>query len=399
MSPEGQAGKMGAWWDQSRGAGYLLEIEGANTFRIRAYRNAGHTVRDLPQEIAAMLNKREDLTELPGIGEDLAAKIKEIVETGTCAALEEHRKAVPRTLTELLTIPGIGPQRVKTLFHDLGIRTIGELEMAAQQGREGPRRSRGGAKAPPRGGDARRPKAERGAPGPAQQGWGPDELRSAGRGRSPRPILAVSPRARIGEGPRRSRGGAAPITSTRARARTSPAGSRATGAPPPPSHGRAALRRDERRELRALCPWRHAMTLTVLLAALAARGLASGKFVPPSGPKTKSLDTGLNNAGLRRSLPGVRGGGQWPASMPRGELNLNPESAPLEDYEHNLVSATERADVPGIRRLGRLDARAGGPVARPATDERQTDRLDLRHTAAGQHDFTAARRPIGRQIC
>lgn len=113
----------------------LLEIEGANPFRIRAYRNAGHTVRDLPQEIAAMLNKREDLTELPGIGEDLAAKIKEIVETGTCAALEEHRKAVPRTLTELLTIPGIGPQRVKTLFHDLGIRTIGELEMAAQEGR------------------------------------------------------------------------------------------------------------------------------------------------------------------------------------------------------------------------------------------------------------------------
>jgi DNA polymerase (family 10) len=112
-----------------------LEIEGANPFRIRAYRNAGRTVRDLPREITAMLDKQEDLTELPGIGKDLAGKIKEIVATGTTAALEERRKAVPATLTELLRIPGIGPQRVKALYHELGIRTIGELQTAAQEGR------------------------------------------------------------------------------------------------------------------------------------------------------------------------------------------------------------------------------------------------------------------------
>lgn len=113
----------------------LLEIEGANRFRIRAYRNAAHTLRDLPQEVAEMLDKGENLTELPGIGEDLAAKIKEIVETGTAAALEEHRKAVPATLTELLRIPGIGPKRVKALYHDLGIRTLEQLQKAAQEGR------------------------------------------------------------------------------------------------------------------------------------------------------------------------------------------------------------------------------------------------------------------------
>lgn len=113
----------------------LLEIEGANPFRIRAYRNAGYTVRDLPHEITAMLNSGEDLTELPGIGKDLAAKIKEIVETGTTAALEEHRRAVPGTLTEQLRIPGIGPQRVKALYHELGIRTIGQLQTAAQEER------------------------------------------------------------------------------------------------------------------------------------------------------------------------------------------------------------------------------------------------------------------------
>ncbi|MDP3091423.1 MAG: DNA polymerase/3'-5' exonuclease PolX [Nitrospira sp.] len=113
----------------------LLEIEGANPFRIRAYRNAARTMRDLPQDVAAMLKKGEDLTELPGIGKDLAAKIREIVETGTAAMLEEHRKTVPATLTELLKIPGVGPKRVKVLYRDLGIRSLDQLRKAAQDGR------------------------------------------------------------------------------------------------------------------------------------------------------------------------------------------------------------------------------------------------------------------------
>jgi DNA polymerase (family 10) len=113
----------------------LLEIEGANPFRIRAYRNAARTLRDLPRDISAMLDRGEDLTELPGIGEDLAAKIKEIVATGTAAMLEEHRKKVPATLKELLKIPGIGPKRVAALYRDLGIRTLDQLEKAAQAGR------------------------------------------------------------------------------------------------------------------------------------------------------------------------------------------------------------------------------------------------------------------------
>lgn len=113
----------------------LLEIEGANVFRIRAYRNAARMLQDLPQDVAAMLHKGEDLTELPGIGDDLAAKIKEIVETGTAAMLVEHRKRVPATLTELLRIPGIGPKRVKALYRELGIRTLDQLQKAAQEGR------------------------------------------------------------------------------------------------------------------------------------------------------------------------------------------------------------------------------------------------------------------------
>ena len=58
----------------------LLEIEGANPFRVRAYRNAARTLQDLDGDVAVMIAKGEDLTELPGIGEDLGSKIKEIVE-------------------------------------------------------------------------------------------------------------------------------------------------------------------------------------------------------------------------------------------------------------------------------------------------------------------------------
>ena len=113
----------------------LLEIEGANPFRVRAYRFAARTLRDLPAEVGEMVAKGEDLTSLPGIGDDLAGKIKEILATGTAAALEAQRKRVPATLTELLRIPGLGPKRVKTLAHELKIRSLSELQTAAQAGR------------------------------------------------------------------------------------------------------------------------------------------------------------------------------------------------------------------------------------------------------------------------
>ncbi len=113
----------------------LLEIEGANPFRIRAYRNAARTLRDLSADVADTMAKGQALSELPGIGQDLAAKIKELLETGTIAMLEEHRKQIPSTLVELLRIPGLGPKRVKALYQDLGIRTLSELHRAAKGGR------------------------------------------------------------------------------------------------------------------------------------------------------------------------------------------------------------------------------------------------------------------------
>jgi DNA polymerase (family 10) len=112
-----------------------LEIQGANPFRIRAYRNAARTLGELPQEASALLEKGEDLTRLPGIGDDLAAKVNEIVSTGRCSLLERLRRELPPAVTELLQIPGLGPKRVKALYHDLDVQTVEQLYRAARDGR------------------------------------------------------------------------------------------------------------------------------------------------------------------------------------------------------------------------------------------------------------------------
>jgi len=112
-----------------------LEIEGANQFRVRAYRNAARVVNDLPQAISAMLDRGESLLVLPGIGKDLEGKIKEIIETGTLSQLTEEEKRLPPGLRALMKIGGLGPKRVRALYEQLGIATISELKEAAIGGR------------------------------------------------------------------------------------------------------------------------------------------------------------------------------------------------------------------------------------------------------------------------
>ena len=112
-----------------------LEIEGANEFRVRAYRNAARVVNDLPQAISAMLDRGESLLALPGIGKDLEGKIKEIIETGTLSQLTEEEKRLPPGLRALMKIGGLGPKRVRALYEQLGIATISELKEAALGGR------------------------------------------------------------------------------------------------------------------------------------------------------------------------------------------------------------------------------------------------------------------------
>jgi DNA polymerase (family X) len=113
----------------------LLEVQGANTFRIRAYRNAARTVGDLGRNVADLLEAGENLDDLPGIGADLAGKIAEIVATGTCQQLEHLRTELPPAIAELLAIPRLGPKRVRALHEQLGVRTAADLLHAARAGR------------------------------------------------------------------------------------------------------------------------------------------------------------------------------------------------------------------------------------------------------------------------
>ena len=112
----------------------LLDIRGGNTFRIRAYRNAARTVRSLTRDVADMLEDGEDLSELSGIGEDLAGKIETILETGTHPTLEELKDEVPESLQELLRVPGLGPRGVQTIHEELGVTDLDGLLKAAEQG-------------------------------------------------------------------------------------------------------------------------------------------------------------------------------------------------------------------------------------------------------------------------
>ncbi|MBS1188840.1 MAG: polX [Rhodocyclaceae bacterium] len=113
----------------------LLEMEDANPFRIRAYRNAARVVEDSGRDVRAMVAAGEDLTDLPGIGADLAGKIRETVETGKSSLLERLRREVPPAIAELLHVPNLGPKRVRLLWHDLGVQTLEQLRRAARDGR------------------------------------------------------------------------------------------------------------------------------------------------------------------------------------------------------------------------------------------------------------------------
>ena len=112
-----------------------LEIEGENPFKIRAYRNAGRTIQGLGPEVRDLVAGGEELTGLPGIGKELAAKILEILETGTAQALEKLKGKVPAGVIEMLKIQGLGPKRVSTLYHELKIESLAALKEAAEAGR------------------------------------------------------------------------------------------------------------------------------------------------------------------------------------------------------------------------------------------------------------------------
>jgi DNA polymerase (family 10) len=112
----------------------LLEIQGANPFRIRAYRNAAITIGEFGRDLTALIRNGKPLPKIAGIGEDLSRKIHEIATTGHCTLLDRLHKALPTTITELLKIPGLGPKRVRALYEELHVQDVAALRSAAEQG-------------------------------------------------------------------------------------------------------------------------------------------------------------------------------------------------------------------------------------------------------------------------
>jgi DNA polymerase (family 10) len=110
----------------------LLEIKGDNPFRIRAYERAAQTIESLTKDIEE-LAKEGRLENLPGIGADLAGKIKEILKTGTLSLYENLKKEIPPVLLNFLEIPSLGPKKVKAIYEKYGIISLDELEKACLQ--------------------------------------------------------------------------------------------------------------------------------------------------------------------------------------------------------------------------------------------------------------------------
>ncbi len=113
----------------------LLEINNENPFRVRAYRNAARVVRDYPRPLAEEVRRHVDLTAIPGIGEDLAAKIHEIATTGTLTLHRQLAAKLPAGLLDLLRIPGLGPKRVKLLYAKLKVKSAADLQKALEAGK------------------------------------------------------------------------------------------------------------------------------------------------------------------------------------------------------------------------------------------------------------------------
>ena len=127
-----QNAEIAAMFDQ---AAELLEIGGENQFRVRAYRRAARTVDGLPKAVGSLLKSGRDLSELPGIGKDLAGKIADIAKTRHFDLLDTLKRKLPGELGDMAALPGLGPKCIKLLYDKLKVRTLNDLRHAIEIGR------------------------------------------------------------------------------------------------------------------------------------------------------------------------------------------------------------------------------------------------------------------------
>jgi DNA polymerase (family 10) len=107
----------------------VMEILGEDRFRVNSYRKVARVIGEMATDVEVLLENGQ-LGETPGIGKSTLAKIEEFVKTGTIAAHQELLSRIPPSLLELLSIPGVGPKSVKTLYQDLHVRSIADLKRA-----------------------------------------------------------------------------------------------------------------------------------------------------------------------------------------------------------------------------------------------------------------------------
>ena len=109
----------------------LLAAQGANPYRVRAYRRAAETLADLTEDVAT-LHGRDELLNVPGIGRELAAKIDEFLNTGCIGAHRDLQIPLPAEVSDWVQLPGLSESLVHYLFSRLGIRSLDDLESLAR---------------------------------------------------------------------------------------------------------------------------------------------------------------------------------------------------------------------------------------------------------------------------
>jgi DNA polymerase (family 10) len=111
----------------------ILEFKGENPFKIGAYRKASRVIGDLTQDVQELAESGK-LRQIPGIGESIAQKIEEYLQTGRVSKYDEIKKGVSDELVSLMDIPGVGPKTVALLYKEKGIESLSQLEKVLEEG-------------------------------------------------------------------------------------------------------------------------------------------------------------------------------------------------------------------------------------------------------------------------
>lgn len=112
----------------------MLEFKGENIFKIKAYQKAARHIEELEEDIN-VLRRKDELGSIPGVGEAIEAKIKEMLDTGTFKAFEKIRHTIPQDIEEITAVQGIGPKTAHLLYSKLGVKDLQGLLKAAEEHR------------------------------------------------------------------------------------------------------------------------------------------------------------------------------------------------------------------------------------------------------------------------